>query len=77
MHVNTKPGKILNEGEYNYVERCNLKARAHTCESHVVTYRKQRVRSPPTRLRSRLKLRKDRAGRCIRSTLTLVILHMH
>ena len=55
--------RIVNEGEYNYVQRCNLKGRARTCESHVVTNRKHRVRSPPTRLNRRLKFRRDRRHR--------------
>ena len=49
---------------YNYVEQCKLKGLAHTRESHVVrssvTYSKQRVLSPTTRVHHRLKLRRDR-----------------
>ena len=40
----TKRGRILNEGEYNYVRRCILKSHAHTRELHVfVTSSKQLV----------------------------------
>ena len=62
--ANTKRGRILNEGEYNYVQQCNLKGHAHTCELHVFSevspFLQQSVRSSPTRLHRRLKLRKDR-----------------
>ena len=38
VRVITKRGWILNEGEHNHVEQCNLKGLAHTRESHVVSY---------------------------------------
>ena len=74
----TKRGRILNEGEYNYVEHCNLKRYTHKRDSHVfVAYSKQFVpksrkrneaspyllwslRSFPTRLHRRFKLKRDR-----------------
>ena len=51
--------QVLNEGENYYIKQCKFKGLAHTCESHVVTYSKQQVRSPPTRFHCRLKLTRD------------------
>ena len=43
VSVNTKRRRILNEGDYNYVEQCNFKARIHEHESFIVTYSIQQL----------------------------------
>ena len=47
-----------------YSQQCNFEGFAYTHQSHVATYKIHQVRSPPTCLNHRLKLRRDHRRRC-------------